>query len=44
MAKVPGKAAYVLSKAGAFPVITSQGPVVAAWEEMGKIRSERLEP
>lgn len=44
MAKVPGKPAYVLAKGGAFPVITSHGPVVAAWEEMGKIRSERLEP
>jgi hypothetical protein len=44
MAKVPGKAAYLLSPAGTFPVITGRGPVTAAWEENGKIRSERLEP
>ena len=44
MAKVPGKPAYVLSKSGAFPVLTGQGPVIAAWEDNGKIRSERLEP
>lgn len=44
MTKVPGKPAYVLSKSGAFPVLTGQGPVIAAWEDKGKIRSERLEP
>ena len=44
MAKVPGRSAYVLSQSGAFPVLTGRGPVIAAWEEKGKIRSERLEP
>jgi hypothetical protein len=44
MAKVPGKSAYVLSRSGAFPVLTGQGPVVAAWEDNGRIRTVRLEP
>ena len=44
LAKVPGKPAYVLSKSGAYPVLTTQGPVIAAWEDRGKILSERLEP
>lgn len=44
MARVPGKPAYVLSKSGAFPVLTGRGPVIVAWEDKGKIRSERLEP
>ncbi len=43
MAKVPGRPAYLLSPSGAFPVITGRGPVVAAWEDKGKIRTERLE-
>ncbi|HLK65262.1 MAG TPA: sialidase family protein [Bryobacteraceae bacterium] len=42
MAKVPGKAPYVLSKSGGFPALTARGPVVAAWEDNGRIRTERL--
>ena len=44
MAKVPGKPPYVLSQSGAFPTLTGRGPVVVAWEDGGKIRSELLEP
>ena len=44
MAKTPGKPAYLLSQSGAFPTLTGRGPVVAAWEDRGKIRSEVLEP
>ncbi len=44
MAKVPGSPAYVLSKSGSYPVISSQGAVVAAWEDNGRIVSERLAP
>ena len=44
MAAVPGKPAYVLSKSGAFPVLTGQGPVVAAWEDKGRIVTRLLEP
>jgi hypothetical protein len=43
MAKTPGKGPYLLSKTGAFPVIASQGAVIAAWEENGKIRTQRLD-
>lgn len=43
MAQTPGRPAYLLSKTGAFPVITAQGPVIAAWEDNGKIRTERLD-
>ena len=44
MAKVPGRSAYILSQSGAYPVLPGRGPVIAAWEENGKIRSKRLEP
>jgi hypothetical protein len=43
MAKVPGKTPYVLAKSGAFPVITAWGPVTVAWEDGGKIKTERLD-
>jgi hypothetical protein len=43
MIKVPNKPARVLSKTGAFPVITARGPIVAAWEDNGKIRTALLE-
>ena len=43
MAKVPGKPAYVVSKSGAFPVLTGQGAVIAAWEDNGVIHTLRLE-
>ena len=43
MAKVRDKPAYELSKTGAYPVISAQGPVVAAWEDNGRIRTERLD-
>ena len=43
MARVPGKAPYVLSKEGGFPVLTERGPVIAAWEEDGKIRTASLD-
>ena len=44
MAATPGKPGYVLAKSGAFPVITGQGPVMAAWEDQGKIVTQLLEP
>jgi hypothetical protein len=44
MAWTPGKAAYVLSTSGAFPVLSNSGPVVAAFEDRGKIRTSVLEP
>ncbi len=44
MAKLPGKSPYLLSHAGAFPVVTDRGPVIAAWEEEGRIRTEPLQP
>jgi hypothetical protein len=44
IAKAPGKPPTVLSKSGAFPVLSGHGPVIAAWEDKGTIRSERLEP
>ena len=44
VAKSPGKPERVLSRTGAFAVLSPKGPVVAAWEDAGKIRMERLEP
>ena len=44
MAAVPGKPAYVLAKSGVFPAITGQGPVIAAWEDKGRIVTQLLEP
>lgn len=44
MAKLPGKPPYLLSQSGAFPTLTGRGPVIVAWEDRGKIRSELLEP
>jgi hypothetical protein len=44
MAKLPGKSPYLLSHAGAFPVLTARGRVIAAWEEKGVIHMEPLEP
>ena len=44
MATGPGKPAYLLAKSGAFPVITLQGPVTAAWDDKGKIVTQLLEP
>ncbi len=43
IAQTPGLPAHLLSKTGAFPVITARGPVIAAWEDNGKIRTERLD-
>lgn len=43
MAQAPGAAPRLLSKTGAFPAIAAAGPVVVAWEEGGKIRTERLD-
>jgi len=43
MIKVPNRPVYVLSKTGAFPVITARGPIVAAWEDNGKIRTSVIE-
>jgi hypothetical protein len=43
MAKTPGKPAHVMSKTGGFPVLSSKGPVMAAWEDNGRIRTARLD-
>jgi hypothetical protein len=43
VARVPGRAApYVLAKTGAFPSIAPAGPLVAAWEDHGTIRTVLL--
>ena len=42
-AKTPDQPAYVLSRSGSFPVVTGQGPVIAAWEDNGKIVTRRLD-
>jgi hypothetical protein len=43
MAKVPGNPPYVLSKTSAFALIAPEGPVIAAWEDNGKIRTRRMD-
>ncbi len=43
MARAPGKEPWLLSKSGAFPVLSPAGPVIAAWEDQGKIYTARLD-
>ena len=43
MVATPGKPARPLSKTGAFPVIAPSGPLIVAWEDGGKIRTEHLD-
>jgi len=42
MAKSPGRDPWPLAKSGMFPVLSPTGPVLAAWEDQGKIRTALL--
>jgi hypothetical protein len=43
MTKAPEKAPRILSATGSYPVIAPAGPVIAAWEDQGRIRTERID-
>ena len=42
MAISPGKKPHLLASSGAYPQLTPRGPVIAVWEDNGKIVTSRL--